>query len=218
MTCQICKKHPATVHIIEIPEGLPSRDSKAPSGPEGSNSPEAAPDTEGHPAGTPDTEAHPEGAPDTEAKTGSPRVEKRHLCEACAQNLQLPAASNPPKGLVNIWKLLQKSARKAREEGGLACPDCGMTLAEFRSKGRLGCSRDYETFRQHLTPLLQRIHNSTNHQGRTPGAPAQDLERQRHLTALRAKLDEAIRAEAYENAAELRDKIQTLESQRESAS
>ena len=179
MSCQICKKQPATVHIIEIPEGLPTL-------------PPADP--------------------------GEVRVEKRHLCEACARNLRLPAATTPPKGLVNIWKLLQKSARKAREEGGLACPECGMTLAEFRSKGRLGCAQDYQVFRQHLVPLLQRIHHASDHVGRVPGAPVEDLERQRHLTALRAKLAEAIREEAYESAAELRDEIQALEGRRESAS
>jgi protein arginine kinase activator len=111
-----------------------------------------------------------------------------------------------------VWKLLKESARRARDEGSLKCPSCGMTLAEFRNKGRLGCAQDYEVFREHLRPLLLRIHNASAHKGRLPGRDEQTLARERDLTRLRAELDTAIKNEAYENAARLRDQIQGLES------
>jgi len=153
------------------------------------------------------TEIH--HAPPAEAK-----VLRKHMCEGCARTLELPAAQlGATKGVPEIWKLLRQSAQKARAEGSLVCPQCGMSLAEFRSKGRLGCPRDYEVFRAHLEPLLVRVHNASQHRGRVPGEDANTRQRSQHLSDLRAKLEAAIREEAYESAARLRDEIQELEAQ-----
>ena len=139
-------------------------------------------------------------------------VLQKHLCEACARSLELPSVpvaitKTPP----DIWKLLRKSAQKARAEGSLVCPQCGMSLAEFRSKGRFGCSKDYEVFRAHIEPLLLRVHNARAHRGRLPGIDELSRQRTQHLSDLRSKLEAAIREEAYESAARLRDEIQELE-------
>jgi len=139
-------------------------------------------------------------------------VQQKHICESCAQSLALPSAPVVlNKGVLDIWKLLRQSAQKARAEGSLSCPQCGMSLAEFRSKGRLGCPKDYEVFRAHLEPLLLRVHNAKEHRGRIPGAHDIDRTRRKQLSDLRAKLEAAVREEAYENAARLRDEIQILE-------
>ena len=181
MKCQICHQNPATVHITEIPPG------------------------HFDPGATPPVES--------DFGTAGPgaALEQKHICEPCAQNLKLPQMQLAPKSVVNIWKLLQQSAKKAREEGGLSCPECGMSLAEFRSKGRLGCPRDYEIFKAHLTPLLQRIHNATMHVGRIPGLDEATLSQMNHLTDLRQRLEAAIREEDYEDAAKLRDEITQIE-------
>lgn len=135
----------------------------------------------------------------------------KHVCEACAARAKIPHAGVmvESKGLAML-AILKASARKVREEGQKTCPDCGMTLAEFRSKGRLGCPRDYEVFAEQLRPLLMRVHNATRHTGSVPTGVAGSKD---HLTQLRAQLEEAIRAEAYENAAKLRDEIEELERQ-----
>ncbi len=130
------------------------------------------------------------------------------MCEGCAKSLELPATPVVIKS-VDVWKLVKKSAQKARAEGSLTCPDCGMSLAEFRSKGRFGCPTDYQVFRAHIEPLLLRVHNALAHKGRLPGEDV--LERQ--LSDLRSKLEAAVRSEAYESAARLRDEIQGLEAQ-----
>jgi protein arginine kinase activator len=140
------------------------------------------------------------------------RVLQKHMCESCASSLELP--STPvviAKGPPDIWKLLRQSAQKARAEGSLACPSCGMSLAEFRSKGRFGCPRDYEVFRGHIEPLLLRVHNAQAHRGRLPGRDELTRQRSQQISELRSKLEAAIREEAYESAARLRDEIQGLE-------
>jgi len=155
----------------------------------------------------------------TEIKNGAkPSVAQQHMCEACARSLELPSvpvviAKNAPEIPPEIMKLLRQSAQKARAEGSLACPHCGMSLAEFRNKGRFGCPRDYEVFRAHIEPLLLRVHNARAHRGRMPGMDELSRQRLQQLSDLRTKLEAAIREEAYENAARLRDEIQELEAQ-----
>lgn len=145
-------------------------------------------------------------------------VQQRHMCEACARALELPSvpvviAKTAPEIPPEILKLLRQSAQKARADGSLACPQCGMSLAEFRSKGRFGCPKDYEVFRAHIEPLLLRVHSARTHRGRLPGMDEDSRQRLQQISDLRSKLEAAIREEAYENAARLRDEIQVLEAQ-----
>jgi protein arginine kinase activator len=86
-----------------------------------------------------------------------------------------------------------------------------MTLAEFRQRGRLGCPRDYEVFMPQLRDLLERIHGATRHSGRVPGLDDQKMERLQRVNELQRQLEAAIREEAYETAAELRDQLKTLQ-------
>ncbi|MHC4263667.1 MAG: UvrB/UvrC motif-containing protein [Planctomycetota bacterium] len=130
-------------------------------------------------------------------------ITEQHLCHQCAARVDLPNVPSKPQ-LHQIWQLLGQVQKPQASGQAPHCPNCGMTLAEFRSKGRLGCAHDYEVFADHLMPLLERIHNATEHVGRTPFQPDPgpsggiDLERE---------LREAIAAEDYERAAALRDAL-----------
>ncbi|MBK7643158.1 MAG: UvrB/UvrC motif-containing protein [Planctomycetes bacterium] len=146
----------------------------------------------------------------TSTEPQKPGVHELSLCEVCAQALDLPHAPAAKKSPVDIWKLLQLSANQARKKSGPACPSCGMTLEEFRKKGRLGCSRDYEVFRTELGEVLERVHGSVQHSGRIPGTSAGAPGDER-VELLRQELEHAIRSEAYESAARLRDEIRALE-------
>jgi protein arginine kinase activator len=148
-------------------------------------------------------------APPATSPDGNGQYAQKHVCEACAQKMSLLHVPIVKKIQLDIWKLVE-SARQSREQGGLACPSCGMTLAEFRSKGRLGCPKDYEVFREHLDPLLMRMHNALEHAGRLPGIEEEELKRQQRIHELRGRLDNAIREEDYEDAARIRDELKTL--------
>lgn len=145
------------------------------------------------------------------AQSGEQSLEERHLCEQCAQAANLPHTTVIKKSVTEVWKLLQASAQRGRKELAVACPDCGMTLAEFRQRGRLGCPRDYEVFMPHLRDLLERIHGATRHSGRVPGLDEDKLERLKLVGELQRKLEAAIRDEAYETAAQLRDELKALQ-------
>ncbi|MCA8935495.1 MAG: UvrB/UvrC motif-containing protein [Planctomycetes bacterium] len=98
-----------------------------------------------------------------------------------------------------------------------ACPECGITLSEFRARGRFGCPHDYEVFADHLDPLFERIHDvqPARHEGRLPESSGGEeiVTKQHKLAELRKKLEAAVAEEAYELAAKLRDEIVELEGQ-----
>jgi protein arginine kinase activator len=148
--------------------------------------------------------------PGTDESAEASAVEQ-HLCEICAQTMDLPHASPAKKTKADIWKLLQLSAQSTRKKTSPTCPDCGMSLEEFRKKGRLGCARDYEVFKVHVSDLLERVHGSRSHVGRIPGTSEVELLRFQRMSELRQRLEAAVRAEAYENAAQLRDELKALE-------
>ena len=94
---------------------------------------------------------------------------------------------------------------------GRECPVCGMKFIDFRNTGRLGCPHDYEEFKEELTPLLENIHGETRHCGKTPRRLPHTRQAQSELVQLRKQLSQAITKEAYEEAADLRDRIRRLE-------
>jgi len=134
-----------------------------------------------------------------------------HLCQACAeqknlvkkQELNLPAIVQTLIG-AHVGQPTDELAR-------LDCPACGIKYMEFRHEGRLGCPHDYEVFRTGLEPLLLRIHRADRHLGKRPRRGAPDLKKQRELLELRRQLAQAVREEAFERAAGLRDLIRQKE-------
>ena len=139
-------------------------------------------------------------------------VNEHHLCEICAQTKDLPHTQAPGTTVqANVWKLLQITAEQKRRREELKCKSCGMSVDEFRNKGRLGCAECYEVFRGPIAELLERVHGAMQHIGRVPGLSDDDLERMQRLSELRRELDAAVREEAYESAAGIRDEIDSIE-------
>lgn len=91
------------------------------------------------------------------------------------------------------------------------CPNCGISLSQLSQQGRLGCSECYDAFEQQLEPALRRIHGHTRHVGRVPSRQGGTLKIKKQIESLKAKLKEAVQQENFEQAAELRDQIKTLE-------
>jgi protein arginine kinase activator len=142
-------------------------------------------------------------------------VDVLHLCEACAHeylatNPEQQQSGDAEEGLSSKIKAAA-GERDLSELDQLTCPNCDITFREFRSQGRLGCPHDYITFHDELMPLLENIHGETQHTGKLPKRAPDDSRRQYRLIKLRSNLREAVDQENYENAARLRDDIQTLE-------
>ena len=110
----------------------------------------------------------------------------KNLCEACAARYQnfVPPADARNFTVNDFLKGLFGKTPEEKEDktgGGQVCPNCGMTYRDFAHTGKIGCSVCYDTFRAQLAPLLKE------------------------------QLADAVQSEAYEKAAEYRDKIRELE-------
>ncbi len=136
-----------------------------------------------------------------------------HLCEDCAAEKGLETTSEP-SGSSPLPDFLAQIGDEPRGEGDpdSECSFCGLTLTVFRETGRLGCPHCYETFESHLRRLLRRVHGGTKHVGKIYLPPDPTVsEMEKRMEALRRKLHRAVEAEDFERAAELRDRIRSLE-------
>lgn len=140
-----------------------------------------------------------------------------HLCQECAQQHgDLGFLAEPSFTFHNILAGLFEPegmvSGVAQTKPNTRCPNCGLSFSDFRRLGHLGCSECYTQFETLLDPLVKRIHGSGEHVGKIPmqGGTAK---LHRELDNARRQLREAVASEAYEKAAELRDRIKDLEKQ-----
>lgn len=140
------------------------------------------------------------------------QMNELHLCEDCArqkseQMEQQFGLSDLLAGMVEF----EKPLKDKEEIVSLKCANCGLTYADFKKIGRLGCSECYSTFKKYLGSLLKRIQGSVMHFGKSPLKVTPVLKKKVDLQELRLKLKNAIVIEAFEEAARLRDEIRELE-------
>lgn len=140
-----------------------------------------------------------------------------NLCRECAEKKGvLDMFFQPSFSINNLLSALLGSQEPAlptlelgKEE--TRCPICGMSYRDFARAGRLGCSRCYSVFETRLEPLLRRIHGSDKHVGKAPSKAGETARVRKEIEELKKELSIAVSREAYEKAAELRDKIRELE-------
>ncbi len=134
-----------------------------------------------------------------------------HLCEECARQKSIHIEQE--FGLADLLAGLAEFGKPQEEKEivKLKCPFCSLTFDDFKKIGRLGCSQCYNTFRQHLTSLLKRIHGSSRHVGKSPVKLAKLVKKSMDSQELRNKLQKAIEAEEFEEAVKIRDQIKELE-------
>jgi len=154
----------------------------------------------------------------TELTGGKPQ--ELHLCEEHAREYLTQSGDEPSSATSMAAALAQQMAQQmavgqtAEELERLdqqACPVCGITFFQFRSQGRLGCPHDYVCFEEQLQPLILNIHGETEHVGKTPRRSPGGSEGRTQLIRLRREMKEAVAAEQYERASQLRDEIRRME-------
>lgn len=134
-----------------------------------------------------------------------------HLCESCAAEQGVEPA--PAAGTLPLADFLAQMGTGAGEGAAVGrCPHCGLTPAQLKQTGRLGCAECYSHFNHHLRGLLRRLHGGTQHVGKVGVvADATDVDRRSRLESLRRSLQRAIDSEDFEHAAALRDQIRHID-------
>ena len=143
------------------------------------------------------------------------KVHKVDLCEECAQ---AKGVTNP-EGF-SMADFLPSFEAGSPSEGDLVCESCGLTQKEFKKNGRFGCASCYDVFKQVLDDMLEGMHAGKRHVGRMPDGfevpvaadpvEPQPEDTEEDISALEQELTEAVEAEEYERAAEIRDRIRQL--------
>jgi protein arginine kinase activator len=140
----------------------------------------------------------------------------RHLCEGCAEAMGLSSGQPANAPLADFIAQMGKSIAAETATTAGTCPSCGLTLADFKKTGRLGCARCYSVFDASLRGLLRKLHGGTQHSGKVylPPDPT-ETDRTARVVSLRRSLSRAVESEDFERAAALRDQIRRLEAGQE---
>jgi protein arginine kinase activator len=140
------------------------------------------------------------------------KVTKLNLCEVCAKDKGTEMEEH--FGLNDLLAGLADIGQTAKPEAAqtIKCGSCGFTYQDFKKVGRLGCGDCYESFKKELTQLLRRIHSADRHVGKVPVTAGKTVKDTQTIQELRIRMEKAIQAEEFEEAARLRDKIKELES------
>ena len=132
-----------------------------------------------------------------------------HLCERCAAEKGLESGASPASAPLADF-IAQMG--KASVPGTGACPGCGLSLADFKRTGRLGCDQCWNHLDGSLRSLLRKLHGGTQHVGKVyQGSDPVVSDRVAQVSALRRSLARAVEQEDFERAAALRDQIRRLE-------
>jgi protein arginine kinase activator len=149
---------------------------------------------------------------ETLLKSGKQR--EVHLCadHARSAGISLPDGQPQPINQILTKFVISTATRRAKADRAV-CDTCGLSFQDFRSSGIVGCPDCYEAFDRHLTPLIERAQNGgASHVGKSPRRSGAAIDRQLEIQRLVRELDSAVAAEQYERAAEIRDRLRSLES------
>jgi len=131
------------------------------------------------------------------------KTRELNLCEECAQKR---GAINPKK--LSPIEILQKLLKeKTAQDEKVICPNCFLSLAEFKRVGRFGCNNCLNVFEPYIKIWIKEIHNSDRHIGKKmKSGTRKGVE----IFKLREELKKALEKESYEEAAKIRDKLKSL--------
>lgn len=132
------------------------------------------------------------------------------VCSQCAGSSGIKIDIN---SLITGLLDMQSKNREA-ERSTLICERCGMTAKEFNNTGKMGCANCYECFFEPMQMLLNRMHGKTHHMGKAPQKHESSEPVELQIEKLKDELAASIKTEAYERAAEIRDRIKELNNEK----
>lgn len=145
------------------------------------------------------------------------KITQLHLCSECAAKHgygdmfgALSMNFNNFFGSMFDFPMMSQSLKKEAET---VCPFCGQKFSDIVKSGKIGCAECYDVFCDKIMPNIRSIHGDTSHVGKIPVSAGKEAHKKSEIENLKRSLQEAVDAQEYEKAAELRDKIKKLESE-----
>lgn len=135
-----------------------------------------------------------------------------HLCAAHAKEAGVPNPGHPHGG--HPPGKTKPGPHPASINRMPTCPKCATTLNRIRKDSLFGCPTCYDTFGKGADIMIERSQGgATHHVGRGPQGSERDVALRFESRRLVEELEQAVRAEQYERAAELKAKITQLADQ-----
>lgn len=142
-------------------------------------------------------------------------ITELHLCDECAKKhkeFDFDTTFSFHKFLTGLIDNIQGEPFK-EENIDIKCDVCGMSYSSFKQSGKFGCSHCYESFKSKLIPLLKEVHGHDTHIGKIPKRAGGAIGIKKEIGKLKSQLDILIKNEEFEKAAEVRDKIKSLQNE-----
>ena len=145
--------------------------------------------------------------------------EEYDLCSQCAKemgytNIFDDINSSFGKDFSNFLGSFFSNALPARSQA-TRCEKCGTSYADITRTGMMGCANCYEIFSEQLMPTIRHIHGNTYHCGKLSKCAVDTVSKvedtKSQVQDLKEQLENAIKNQEFEKAAELRDKIKEME-------
>jgi protein arginine kinase activator len=141
---------------------------------------------------------------------------ENHLCEECASQksgliLDQDSTFSIPNLLGGMFGSLYNMQDMPSLTRASKCPNCGMSFMDIKQVGKLGCSECFKVYEKELEASLRRIHGNSQHIGKIPARGGQKVLIKKQIEELKNRLQETVRQEEYEKAAQIRDKLKEME-------
>ncbi|MCC8073321.1 MAG: UvrB/UvrC motif-containing protein [Clostridiales bacterium] len=148
--------------------------------------------------------------------------EEMHLCSECAKELGVMDEFKMPTigemfGDTFLGNFLGAGVAAMNSLAGVdRCQTCGASFNDIVKSGRLGCSDCYSKFEDKLDPSIRKIHGKTKHVGKYVSYTEEEepkkaeKTKESELDSLKAQLKDAVKEQRFEDAAVIRDKINSL--------
>lgn len=137
-------------------------------------------------------------------------LKEYNLCPECAQKMGYGSFfGNFGFDLDKLFGSFMESIDSPKTAKRCQC--CGSSFEDIAKSGKVGCANCYEVFYEELLPSIQRIHGRTCHTGKLAHSAGTEVKIRNEITKCKYDLEQAVKAQEFEKAAELRDRIAELE-------
>lgn len=166
---------------------------------------------------------------------------EHNLCSQCAREMDMGHYSAIFDGDFPLAKLLssllglEESSQKEDKLAQITCPVCKTSYQDFIENSRFGCPDCYNVFDLLIGDKIKKLQGNDSHKGKVPKfrkmepvsavtgktdgqddkTEGRSASREETLALLKARLQEAIEKEEYEEAASYRDQIKALKQEEE---
>lgn len=151
-------------------------------------------------------------------------LQELHICNSCCSQHQLDL-THDPKPIQDIIAITELGSSEQHqdtkehddevvaisEDDDLHCDQCGISFEQFNKNNRFGCAACYDAFAERLDNLLEELHGSQQHAGRSPNSESKHNQVLAKRISLEKRLKDVIAEERFEEAARIRDQLKELD-------